>query len=272
MQTAYALKSARVTVLPYKGGLCNEIRPLYFRSAFGLPVVDGRIVSFGDCNFNCPYCKRNGAFRNPDGTIIKSRAIDLRQLFRVCDDAVAKGQMIRLSGGDPVMYPTVSYMIGKYMLSKHQSQISIAHNGSSPRCVKTILPFLDNAAIDLKALPHDMGIKIGLGNKTGERMFYQSILVQNILANNGILVDIRTPIFGDTEKAYLEKMAYYIVREGNLKNKFWAWRLYKPTVNCSFSVPDQNHVIKMLKEIKSKFPSLKMGLRAKWEPEGFLYF
>ncbi len=58
----------------------------------------------------------------------------------------------------------------------------------------------------------------------------------------------------------------------NLDNKFWTWRLYKKVKGCNWEEPNLENVIWMIKEVKKIYPDLKIGLRAKWEPGGFIYF
>ncbi|APU86900.1 4Fe-4S cluster-binding domain-containing protein [Clostridium botulinum] len=73
------------------------------------------IISFGKCNFNCLYCKRNGQFKNKEGNIIKSVSINWNDLKDLIDNAILKGQRIRLSGGDPCMFYKESLYIAKYV-------------------------------------------------------------------------------------------------------------------------------------------------------------
>jgi len=259
-------------VLLHNGEVGGEVRPLYFYQAFGLAVALARIISFGACNFACPYCKRDGAFRDDDGSIVTAVDTDLEQLFRVCDDAVEKGQIVRLSGGDPVVFPSQSLAIASYMREKHGQKISMAHNGSSPAFAARMAPFLSSAAIDLKALPQEMNLRAGLTNGTGSKMFARSIETQDHLSSQGVLVDIRTPIFGTTTLDDILALASEIVRGGRSDREFWTWRLYRPVRGCDWTAPNKEQVLWMIGEVKALFPELKIGLRAKWEPEGFLYF
>jgi len=259
-------------VLLHNGVVGGEVRPLYFYRAFDLEVVDARIISFGACNFACPYCKRDGAFRNDDGSIVAAHEASMDDLFAVCDDAVAHGQVIRLSGGDPVVFPKESLAIAAYVSERYGKKISIAHNGSSPAFAARMAPYLESAAIDLKATPEEMNLRCGLSNGTGVKMFGRSCGTQDILSDAGVLVDVRTPIFGTTTLDDMLHLAEAIVRGGRSEFEFWTWRLYKPVRGCDWPAPVQGQVQWMIGEVKRAFPDLKIGLRAKWEPEGFLYF
>jgi len=261
-----------VKVLLRGGKVGMEIRPLYFEKAFGLSVRNARIISFGACNFSCPYCKREGQFRVDDGSIVSARDCGLDDLYRVCDDAHDQGQVIRLSGGDPVVFPKESLAIAEYMRARYGEKISMAHNGSSPAFAARIAPFLESAAIDLKALPAEMNLRAGLKNGSGERMFYRSLETHNVLASSGVRVDVRTPIFGTTTLDDMLAMAKHIILGGKLEMKFWTWRLYKHVRGCDWPTPHQGQVLWMIQEVKKVHPELRIGLRAKWEPSGFMYF
>lgn len=65
-----------IKMLPYRGRIAGEVRPAYFLKAFGWKVPSMRIFSFGRCNFACPYCKRNGQWVAPDGSIYTAVDVD----------------------------------------------------------------------------------------------------------------------------------------------------------------------------------------------------
>lgn len=263
----------KIKVLAHKGEVGAEIRPLYFYKAMGVDIVDARVISFGACNFSCPYCKRDGNFRNADGSIISSIGCKIDDLYKVVDNAIVKGQVIRLSGGDPVVFPEASLAIAKRVKEK-AGRLSLAHNGSSPSFVKKLVELgLESAAIDLKAPRLDMSHRAGLKNGMGAKMYDRSIETQDLLSSSGILVDVRTPIFSTTTLDDLLEMAADIVKGGRGENEFWTLRVYKPVIGCDWEPPRNiETVIWMIEQVKAEYPSLKMGLRAKWEPEGFLYF
>ena len=123
--------------LTHQGEVGKEVRPLYCYKAFGRDIDDARIISVGACNFSCPYCKRDGNFKDVDGSIITATPTKLGAIFEVVDDAISKGQVVRLSGGDPVVYPRESLAIASYV-SQHHGRLSVAHNGSSPEFIKKL--------------------------------------------------------------------------------------------------------------------------------------
>lgn len=258
--------------LPHNGVVGSEIRPLYFYEAMGIAIKEARIISFGACNFACPYCKRDGAFRDKNGDIINAVEVSEEELFRVYDDAHAKGQVVRISGGDPVVFPQVSLAIVKYMWEKYHEKISMAHNGSSPEFARKMAPYLESAAIDLKATPEEFGMRSGLEYGQGERMYGKALQTQDLLSDAGVRVDIRTPVFATTTLDDMLQLAGDIVKGGRSDHEFWTWRMYSPVRGCDWQPPHKEAVIWMIQQVKEKYPVLKIGLRAKWEPNGFMYF
>lgn len=260
----------KANFLKHKNKVGSEIRPLYFYQSFKKPVLDARIISFGSCNFNCPYCKRNGCFRDDKGNIINSVSKDIKDIFRICNDAILKNQVVRLSGGDPVMFQTESLLIFKY-IKEHKGKSSIAHNGSSPEFAKQFGKYVESAAIDIKG-PERYFYKVtNLPKSAAKKMYQNSLKTIQVLLKEKVLVDIRTPIFGFTTLEDLKNIANDI-NSLKGKTKFWTLRLYKPVEGCSFGVPKQEKILKIIPQIKKLYPNLKIGLRAKWEPSGFLYF
>ena len=263
----------KIKCLPYRGEIGSEVRPLYFYKAMGREIVDARIISFGACNFACPYCKRDGNFRNADGSIVSSTSATIEELLKVAEDAVKAKQVVRVSGGDPVIYPEASLLLAK-RVKELGGRMSVAHNGSSPQFIKKMIEAgLESAAIDLKAPVGLMNARAGLSNGSGARMYQKSIETQDLLSSSGVLVDVRTPIFSSTTLDDMLELAQDIVKGGDGKNEFWTWRLYKPVAGCDWEAPRSiDGVIWMITQVKSHYPALRIGLRAKWEPSGFLYF
>ena len=58
------------TMLPFAR---PEVRKAYFLQAFGRPVEEMAIFSFGACNYNCPYCKRDGQFKGEGNQILRAQ-------------------------------------------------------------------------------------------------------------------------------------------------------------------------------------------------------
>lgn len=97
----------------------NEIRKAYFLKAFGRVPEDMLIISMGACNYNCSYCKRDGQFKGNGNSILNAYDVAMDEIFGVIDKHITAGHRIRLSGGDPCMFPSESLQIAKYCWNKH---------------------------------------------------------------------------------------------------------------------------------------------------------
>lgn len=279
-----------VLVLPYgeRNKIGWETRCLYFALALSqenklnkapeiknieenyekLPIT--RIVSFGDCNVACPYCKRDCQFIDASGKPIISIPVPIKAIAQLAEGAVRRNETVRFSGGDPVVYPRQTLALAEYLMERHGAKISIAHNDSGPHWVEKMLPYLSSAAIDLKTVPEKMGKIMGITSEKGIRMYQFSLETQKLISEVGVLLDVRTPIFGDTTTEEMLRLAEDI-NKNNRDYAFWTWRLYKPVEKCDWSVPRKENTIEMMQKVSSVFPDLWMGMRAKWEKGGMLY-
>ncbi|HWO07446.1 MAG TPA: hypothetical protein VNM40_02585 [Candidatus Paceibacterota bacterium] len=234
-----------------------------------LPVT--RIMSFGKCNVSCPYCKRDCQFRDENGKVIIAMQVALCDLFGLAEGAYARGETVRFSGGDPVVFPKETLAIASYMRQRYGAKVSIAHNGSGPAWVRKLAPDLSSAAVDLKAVPEKMGHVMGVSRELGERIYTLSEESQKILSDHGVVLDVRTPVFGDTTLDEMRRLAETLVRN-NPRTFFWTWRLYKAVHGCDWAVPQKDRVFEMLDRVSAEFPTHWMGMRAKWEGGGMAYW
>lgn len=260
----------KVRVLPFKGKPLSEVRPAFFLKAFGEKVFDMRIFSFGRCNYACPYCKREG-YDKDNLNIEGSVEINEEEIFEAVDEAISKGQVIRLSGGDPVCYPELSLRILKY--AKERGGItSIAHNGSGPEFVEKLAPYLDFASIDFKAASfQQLGKIAGINKETARKCFANTIRTIKILQEKGIYTDVRTCVFDDTSYEQLMQIAELFQGEDK-SNLFWTLRTYSQVDSFDKKAKTPQEMTEMGRKISERFKDLRIGIRAKWEPAGFQYF
>ena len=235
-----------------------EIRKAYFLEAFNRNKEEMAIISFGGCNYHCPYCKRDCQYIDNNGNVIKTKSVSMGDLKTLIDIEAKKGRRIRLSGGDPCAYPAESLEIAKYVAQKYNKKISIAHNGSSYGLVESLINHLDYIALDFKAFYQDNIKKITGVNKP----VMQQEQILNLCLQNGVLVDVRTPIFADTSLEELKKIGKVISK---FPNAFWTLRKYNEVKGCDFSVPTMDYVTEIAKELKKEFPKLHIGTRNYWK-------
>lgn len=231
-----------------------------------------RIISFGRCNVACPYCKRDCQFIDEEGNPLVAIPVKIKDIAGLVEGAVSRNEVVRFSGGDPVMYPRVTLALARYLWERHRVKVSIAHNGSGPRWVERMLPYLSSAAIDLKAVPEKIGKVMGISSRLGEKFYYASLRTQSLISNHQILLDVRTPIFGDTTIEEMMRLAIDISEHNDPRYTFWTWRLYKPVKGCDWPVPQKENVLGMMEQVSGQFPHLWLGIRAKWEKGGMLFF
>lgn len=235
-----------------------------------LPVT--RIFSFGNCNVACPYCKRDCQFIGDDGKPIVAIRVPVMELFGLAEGAQARGEIVRFSGGDPVLFPRETLAISQYLWQRYEARTSIAHNGTGPDWVRRLLPYLSSAAIDLKAVPEKIGAVMGVNPVLGRRLFEKTLETQRLISDDGrALLDVRTPIFGDTTFEEMSRLAAEIERLDPART-FWTWRLYKPVQGCDWSVPEKTRVFDMMCEISAAIPRHWIGVRAKWQKGGMVYY
>lgn len=236
----------------------NEIRKAYFLTAFGRPVEDMLIISMGACNYNCPYCKRDGQFKGNGNAILNAYDLPMGEITRIIDRHISDGHRIRLSGGDPCMFPRESLQIARYCSERHGQKISIAHNGSSPSLIRSLLPYLDYVAIDFKgASPEEIARR---SNTTINPGSVDNILqILDMCQQSGVLVDIRTVIFGDTTIDDLMRIAGRLTGRDNI---FWTLRRYSPVDDCDF-LPSHDDIRSMADYLSNTY-GLPVGYRDKW--------
>ena len=264
-------RKVNVFVIPNKGKILEEIRPAYFLKAFHSEPLDMRIISFGRCNYACPYCKRGGSTKD-DSVISGSIKISKEELFQKIDDAILKKQVIRLSGGDPVCYPELSLEILKY--AKERNAItSVAHNGSGPDFVKKIIPYLDFASIDFKASnENELSVIANLNLEFARKAFLNTIQTISLLTNSKIRTDVRTCIFESTTMEQLEKIAQILDSNCDKNFVFWTLRTYSPVETCQSKPKNHQEMEAIAITLSGKHADLLIGLRNKWEPDGFSFF
>ena len=173
------------------------------------------------------------------------------------------------------MHINDSLTIAKTVFAKKGEKISIAHNGSSLAFVKKIAPYLEYAAIDLKAASGmEFSERAGLASLAlGQKMLENSLRVQSFLTKEcGILVDVRTCVFSDTTIDDMLEIAKLISLNNDISKVFWTVRGYNPVKGVAWRKPNRETLLANLELVASAYPSLKIGYRDKWAGENFRYY
>jgi pyruvate formate lyase activating enzyme len=249
--------------------VCLETRPAYFLTAFGRPVENMAIISFGSCNLNCPYCKRAGQFRDENGKTIKLRETNWTTLQKLIDNAIQQGKRIRLSGGDPCMYPDESLHIAKYILNTYGQKVSVAHNGTSLKYVERMAKYVEYVAIDFKGgYPETYSKRAAISELQAAKYINETKKIIEFCANCNILIDIRTCVFNDTEWSELQKIADFI-NSLNASNVFWTLRQYSLVPTCDLLPIELGKLQSIAMKLNNNYPLIKIGIRSKWLGSNF---
>lgn len=270
-------------MLPYAGAVGRETRRLYWHRAFdpqagvfadelnSLPLPVTRLLSFGTCNVACPYCKRDMQFIGEDGIPLATIDMPLEEVIALCERACERGEIVRFSGGDPIMFPRVCVDIAQHLQARYGAQVSIAHNGSGPAFVRRIHPLMSSAALDLKGVPERMGEIMGVPAERGAHYYERALESIAALQNSPTCVtDVRTPIFGDTSEAEIERLALAL-RPLMGRTSFWTFRLYKAVEGCAWPVPSRERGLELMRIASALLPGQWIGMRAKWHQGGMLF-
>lgn len=263
----------KIYVIPYKGTLFQETRKSYFLKAFGEQVQDMKIIPFGKCNYSCPYCKRKGYEKN-DGIIDGSVEVSETEIFSAVNEAIKNNQIVRLSGGDPICYPELSFRLLKYA-KELNGNTSIAHNGTGPNFVESLIKadILDSISVDFKASNPELLSKIaGISLEQSKVMWNNNLKTLQVLKDNPqVKTDIRTCVFSNTNLDELLKIGN-IIKENSNNSVFWTLRIYSIIDNylqTTMSADDMKNIAIFLSK---NIPDLKIGIRLKWDNGNFFYY
>ncbi|WPX08208.1 radical SAM protein [Anaerocellum danielii] len=260
----------QIPVIPHRDGVFEEVRYAHFMQAIGKDnPIPMKILSFGACNYSCPWCKRNG-YRKTKGVIEGSVWMELRDIAKKARQHMDRGYAIRFSGGDPCCFPNITKTLAK-AIKKAGGMVSIAHNGSSPEFVEKLIEYTDFWAVDLKSIkPERFRILTGTGRKS-EKYLENTLQSIQLISWYDIPLEVRTTVFGDTEGEELERIAEFLLSCEN-ENLFWTLRLYVGKAMEKFKPPVPEDIMVKAKRLKMKYPQLKIGIRSKWDTNKGLIF
>ena len=169
------------------------------------------------------------------------------------------------------MFPRQALRVAEYVWGRYGEKISVAHNGSSLQLVKTLLPYLEYAAIDLKgSTDASLAYRAGLAFKEGR--VERTLGVIRTLAKAGVLVDARTCVFGDTsfEELIAIRNLLLSISEGEGK-VFWTLRKYNEIASCDFVPGDAGRIREFAEKLATP-EELNVGFRDKWTGANFSIF
>lgn len=257
--------NAPVRLIPHEGRMLGEVRRIDFVKAHGIQPQPSRVISFGRCNMQCPYCFRDAQFVDEEYNVANTVEVKLGSILALIKPAIALGETIRLSGGDPCLYPKVSEFIARYVVANNGS-VSYCHNGTAPGFVRRLLPFASSAAIDVKSLnEQDFIHRTGVDERRARIFMQSSLECIETLTNAGVLTEVRTTIFSDTRTSDLETIADQISRRAGDGTLFWTLRNFESVSDLDWGPMPVRKVIDLSDYLSRRHPNLYIGFRRNWD-------
>ena len=107
------------------------------------------VISLGACNMSCPYCFLGGNLPRKGMTFPNTKAVSLKVIYEFIDEQVAKGNPLKISGGEPTIMQAAALQIAKYIKSRG-GYLCLDTSGWNPNLSLSYVGLVDQVAIDLK--------------------------------------------------------------------------------------------------------------------------
>jgi GTP 3',8-cyclase len=100
------------------------------RDTLGRPLHDLRISVMDRCNFRCPYCMPKEQFHEHYKFLKPAERLSFEEIIRLTGLFVANGvKKIRLTGGEPLLRPNLSELIGELTSLDGVEDVALTTNG-----------------------------------------------------------------------------------------------------------------------------------------------
>ena len=98
--------------------------------ALGRPIHDLRISVMDRCNFRCPYCMPRETFHEAYRFLKSNERLDFAELLRLARVFVRAGvKKLRITGGEPLLRPNLSDLIGDLTSLPGIEDVALTTNG-----------------------------------------------------------------------------------------------------------------------------------------------
>lgn len=152
-----------------------------------IPGISSMVIFTVGCNFKCDFCHNKYLLQPKVG-----REYSINELIdKVATNLLVSG--VSITGGEPTLQNDLLELckeirkIGKYL--------SIDTNGSNPKVLKTIAPFINRVALDLKGPPEPEKLEKIAGVQVDIEKVLETIKFLN--SQKGIDFEIRTTYVGN---------------------------------------------------------------------------
>jgi cyclic pyranopterin phosphate synthase len=100
------------------------------RDKLGRPLHDLRISVMDRCNFRCPYCMPKDTFHEHYKFLKPAERLSFAEIIRLTQMFVSQGvKKIRLTGGEPLLRPDLSELIGELTSLDGVEDVALTTNG-----------------------------------------------------------------------------------------------------------------------------------------------
>jgi pyruvate formate lyase activating enzyme len=154
------------------------------------------------CNYNCPFCQNWQILK-----IKPEYRKDMNDIFRFIDKASPTIEAVKVTGGEPTLYPQFLKELSVYS-HKKGLRFGFDTNGFLPNVIKELVPHSDLISLDLKTdptNPKSMEKLIGLPGKGQEAGRNTMRTLENLMQQNELYLDLRTtviPTLNDDEREF----------------------------------------------------------------------
>ncbi|MFH0979036.1 MAG: radical SAM protein [Candidatus Woesearchaeota archaeon] len=219
-------------------------------------------VLFGRCNFRCGYCFMGGYETRQTDSLPGAKIIDLDQVIGFVDEQIGKAHPIRLTGGEPTLFPDAITILAQHIKAK-DGYLSIATNGSNPDIVERLFPYLDEISVGIKATPPEVKRLTGAAI---EDCWYKPLeLFRRLKAYKGNL-QVNQVVTESSRYEEVEQLAKYIPTNASWRIKPALAVRHELSLHGEHSIHKSNHFKEITRgtadewaeKLQRKHPHLKI--------------
>lgn len=180
-------------------------------STIDYPWKPAMVIFVAGCQFKCPMCHNWRMIEaNPD------LEVELSRIFERIEKASSFIEAVKVSGGEPALYPDALMEIANFCKKKRLS-FGFDTNGFFPENVKKVVNSVDLVSIDVKAPFNNPELYSKLaGVKDGEKIIENLTRTIKIVFEHHSYADLRTTVIPtlNTEGTYYENIGSVLMNLG----------------------------------------------------------
>jgi pyruvate formate lyase activating enzyme len=171
-------------------------------SSVDYPKRPAAVIFTPKCNYHCPFCQNWQILK-----IKPEYRKDMNDIFRFIDKATPTIEAVKVTGGEPTLYPQLLKELSVYSRKKGL-RFGFDTNGFLHDVIKELVPYSDLISLDLKTdptNPKSMEKLIGLPGKGQEAGHNTLKTLENLMLQNEVYLDLRTtvvPTLNDDERDF----------------------------------------------------------------------